>query len=221
MAEQISIIFTTLLMVLVDFKKIAGEFRKVFNLNSTEEFPAVKIAENKIHESYDKYTISIIPDAEWNYKNSVQAYYKHSDAVHEIGIKESVYRKALGGDKDALFSIAHEVVHWGLINHFNFHFGLKDNTPQEAKVILCGIHENLVDLITPLLVLSEAELEKARGAKSNLDYTCLSVGQLDLALFYSQNYDVIQENFKKNIAPLLKKAASKGGIEQKQKKGLA
>lgn len=221
MAEQISILLTTALMFFIDFKKVANEFRKVFNLGMTEEFPAVKIAERKIPESDSKFTVAIVADSEWTFLNSVQAYYRHSENVHEIGIKESVYLKALGGDKDALFSVAHEIVHWGLINQFDFRFGLNEDVPHEVKMILCGIHENLVDLVTPLLVLSEDELKAAQSARADLDYTCLSGGQLDLALFYSQNYDVLQKNFKRNIAPYLRKAMRKGGVVNGEKKGLA
>lgn len=221
MAEQISILCTTILMFFIDFKKVASEFRKVFNLDSTEEFPAVKIAERKIPESDSKFTVLVVADCDWDFENSVQAYYRHSDNVHEIGIKESVYYRALGGDKDALFSVAHEIVHWGLINHFNFRFGLNEDVPPEARMILCGIHENLVDLVTPLLVLSEDELKAAQSAKSDFDYTCLSGGQLDLALFYFQNYDVLQKNFKRNIVPSLRKAMRKGGGSNGEKKGSA
>lgn len=221
MAEEITILLTAAFMSLIDFKKIVNEFRTVFKLGLTEEFPAVKIAERDIPESDSKFTTRIIADCEWDFKDSVQAYYRHSENVHEIGIKESVYRRALDGDKDALFSVAHEIVHWGLVNHIKLRFGLNKDVPHEVNVVLCGVHENFVDLITPLLVLSEEELKAAQGARPELDYTCLSGGQLDLALFYYQNYDVLQENFKKNIEPYLKKAAQEGGVENGEKKGLA
>ena len=43
MAEQISMIGTVILMMVVDFKKMAVEFRKFFELDSTQNFPALNI----------------------------------------------------------------------------------------------------------------------------------------------------------------------------------
>lgn len=45
MAEQISMIGTVILMMVVDFKQMAIEFRKFFELDSTQNFPALNIAE--------------------------------------------------------------------------------------------------------------------------------------------------------------------------------
>lgn len=207
MAEEISILVTTVLMIFVDFKKVSQEFRKRFNLKPFEDFPALKITD-KIAESDEKFVFNIVPDEDWNYKDSIQAYYVHSDDVHEIGIKESVYSKASNGDKGALISIAHEIVHWGLVNYFKFSFGLEKNISKEIQIILGKVHENLVDLVTPLLVFTEEELQAFQSA-SGVDYSLLGKNQLDLALFYSKNYDVLQSNFKKNIAPFLENHKTK------------
>ncbi len=89
-------------MMVVDFKKMAVEFKKFFGLGSTQKFPALSIAESKLCMADDRFEFNVIADSDWNYKDSVQAYYKHSENRHEIGIKESVYKKARNGDRSAL-----------------------------------------------------------------------------------------------------------------------
>ena len=203
MAEQISVIGTVIMMMIVDFKKMAVEFKKFFEFDSLQNFPSLNVTENKLSMADDFFTFNVIEDEEWNCKDSVQAYYKHSENCHEIGIKNSVYQKARHGDKAALTSIAHEISHWGLINYFKINLGLKEIEQLDgvAKIVICNIHENITDLLTTLLLYSEEELLKANCAK-DLDFSsCMSENQFSLAHFYCQNHKVLMENFIKNIAP--------------------
>ena len=39
MADQISVVGTVIIMMVVDFKKMAVEFKKFFGLGSTQKFP--------------------------------------------------------------------------------------------------------------------------------------------------------------------------------------
>lgn len=203
MANQICVVGTVILMMIVDFKKMAVEFKKFFGLDSTQKFPALSIAENKLCMADECFEFNVIADTDWNYKDSVQAYYKHSKNRHEIGVKESVYKKARSGDKNALTSVAHEISHWGLINYFNINLGIKEFEKLDAisKSIILNIHENIADLLTALLVFSEEELMQANCAK-DLDFSsCMSENQFSLALFYCQNHKLLTENFIKNIVP--------------------
>lgn len=214
MAEQICVIGTVFLMMIVDFKKMACEFKKFFGLDSTQKFPALNIAENKLYMSDECFEFNVIEDSEWNYTDSVQAYYKHSKNCHEIGIKESVYQEARSGNKNALISIAHEISHWGLINHFKIDLGIKEVEELDDffKNIIFNIHENITDLLTALLVFSEEELSKAECAKE-LDFSsCMSKDQISLAHFYCQNHKVLTENFIKNFFPEI--SADKGGTQR-------
>ena len=63
MAEQISMIGTVILMMVVDFKKMAVEFRKFFELDSTQNFPALNIAEKKLCQADAQFEFNIIADA--------------------------------------------------------------------------------------------------------------------------------------------------------------
>ncbi len=203
MADQISVWGTVLIMMAVDFKKMAVEFKKFFELDAWQMFPVLSVAENKLCQADSHFEFNVIADKDWNYKDSVQAYYKHCENRHEIGIKESVYEKARNGDRRALISIAHEISHWGLINYFNFNLGLTEAEQLDpiVKTIFIKIHENVVDLLTTLLVFSEEELLASQSAE-NLDYSsCMGENQISLALFYCQNYKTLEENFIKNILP--------------------
>ena len=206
MADQISVLGTVILMMLVDFKQMAVEFKKFFDLDATQNFPALSIAENKLCQADAHFEFNIIADADWNCKESVQAYYRHCKNRHEIGIKESVYEKARNGDRSALYSIAHEISHWGLINYFKINFGVQDFEQLDpvSKAVLMNIHENITDLITSLLVFSEDELLNAQSA-GDFDFSsCMSQDQLSLALFYCQNHQILTENFMKNFVPKFK-----------------
>lgn len=206
MADQISIVGTVILMMVVDFKKMAVEFKKFFGLDSTQNFPALSIAENKLCQADADFEFNVIADKDWNYKDSIQAYYKHCLNRHEIGIKESVYEKARSGNRSALYSIAHEISHWGLINYFNINLDLQKIEEFEpiVKAVFMNIHENMADLLTSLLVFSEDELLSAKSAR-DLDFSsCMSENQFSLALFYCQNHKVLKENFMKNIAKEVK-----------------
>ena len=201
MAEQISMIGTVILMMVVDFKKMAVEFRKFFELDSTQNFPALNIAEKKLCQADAQFEFNIIADADWNYKDSIQAYYKHRSNCHEIGIKESVYQKARNGDHCALYSIAHEISHWGLINYFKLGTGIPESEQIDpiAKAVFIKIHENIADLLTSLLVFSEEELLQAKGA-GDLDLSSfMGKEQLSLAHFYCQNHETLTENFMKKL----------------------
>lgn len=206
MADQISIVGTVILMMVVDFKKMAVEFKKFFGLDSTQNFPALSIAENKLCQADADFEFNVIADKDWNYKDSIQAYYKHCSNRHEIGIKESVYEKARGGNRRALYSIAHEISHWGLINYFNINLDLQKIEKFEpiVKAVFMNIHENMADLLTSLLVFSEDEFLNAKSA-GDFDFSsCMSENQFSLALFYCQNHKVLKENFMKNIAKEVK-----------------
>lgn len=203
MADQISVVGTVILMMIVDFKQMAVEFKKFFGLDSTQMFPALSIAENKLCQADAHFEFNVIPDAEWTCKESIQAYYKHCANLHEICIKESVYEKARNGDRGALYSIAHEISHWGLINYFKINLGVQEFEQLDpvSKVVLMNIHENIADLLTSLLVFSEEELLKAQSA-GDLDFSsCMSKDQLSLALFYCQNHQILTEKFMKNFVP--------------------
>ena len=203
MADQISVVGTVILMMIVDFKKMAVEFKKFFGLSSTQNFPALSIAENKLCMTDECFEFIVIANSDWNYEDSVQAYYKHSENRHEIGIKESVYKKARNGDRSALYSIAHEISHWGLINYFKLNLGVQEfeRLDPVSKAVFMNIHENIADLITSLLVFSEEELLKAQSA-GDFDFSsCMGKDQISLALFYCQNRKALAENFMKNIVP--------------------
>lgn len=203
MADQISVVGTVILMMIVDFKQMAVEFKKFFGLDSTQKFPALSIAENKLCQADAHFEFNIIPNAEWICKESIQAYYKHCANLHEICIKESVYEKARNGDRGALYSIAHEISHWGLINYFKINLGVQkfEQFDPLSKAVFMNIHENIADLLTSLLVFSEEELLKAQSA-GDWDFTsCMSKDQVSLALFYCQNHKILAENFIKKIAP--------------------
>ena len=203
MADQISVVGTVILMMIVDFKKMAVEFKKFFGLDSTQNFPALSIAENKLCMADECFEFIVIANSDWNYEDSVQAYYKHSENRHEIGIKESVYKKARSGDRSALYSIAHEISHWGLINYFKLNLGVQEfeRLDPVSKAVFMNIHENIADLLTSLLVFSEEELLKAQSA-GDFDFSsCMGKDQISLALFYCQNRKALAENFMKNIVP--------------------
>ena len=203
MAEQISVVGTIILMMIVDFKKMAVEFKKFFELDSSQMFPALSIAENKLLQADTHFQFNIKPDAEWNCKDSIQAYYRHCANLHEICIKESVYEKARNGDRGALYSIAHEISHWGLLNYFNINLGVQEfeRLDPVSKIVLMNIHENMADLLTSLLVFTEEELLNAQSA-GDLDFSsCMSKDQISLALFYCQNHKTLTENFIKNFVP--------------------
>lgn len=203
MADQISVVGTVILMMIVDFKKMAVEFKKFFGLNSTQRFPALSIAENKLCQADSDFEFTVIADSDWTCKKSIQAYYKHCANKHEICIKESVYEKARSGNRSALYSIAHEISHWGLINYFKINLGLKEFERMDpvSKAVFMNIHENIADLLTSLLVFSEEEFLNAQSA-GDFDFgSCMSEDQFSLVLFYCQNHKVLAENFMKNIVP--------------------
>ena len=201
MAEQICIAGTVLLMMVVDFNKMAVEFKKFFGLDSSQKFPALSIAENSLCFADNDFEFNVVADKDWKYKDSVQAYYRHSKNRHEIGIKESVYNKARAGNKTALVSIAHEISHWGLINHFKIDLGILEQLDPVSKAILNRIHENITDLLTALLVFNEEELLKMNDGKSFDFGSCMGSNQLALAAYYCKHHKLLTENFFKNIAP--------------------
>lgn len=203
MAEQISVVGTVILMMVVDFRQMAVEFKKFFGLTATQKFPVLSIAENKLCQADAHFEFTVIADAEWKYKDSIQAYYKHCANRHEICIKESVYEKARNGDRSALYSIAHEISHWGLINYFKINFEVQEFEQLDpiSKIVLKNIHENIADLLTLLLVFSEEELSQAQCAGDWDFSSCMSKDQMSLALFYYQNHKILTENFIKNIVP--------------------
>lgn len=203
MADQISVVGTVILMMIVDFKKMAVEFKKFFGLNAAQNFPALSIAENKLCKADSCFNFRVIADDEWNNKDSIQAYYEHCENRHEICIKESVYEKARSGDTNALYTVAHEISHWGLINYFKINFGIEkiECLDPVSKAVFVQIHENIADLLTSLLVFSEDELLQAQTAKGVDFSSCIGKNQLSLAQFYCQNHKILAENFIKNIAP--------------------
>lgn len=217
MAEQISVVGTVILMMIVDFEKMAVEFKKFFGLDSAQMFPALSIAENKLCQADANFEFKIVADAEWNCKDSVQAYYRHCANLHEICIKESVYEKARSGDRSAIYSIAHEISHWGLINYFKLNLGIKEfgQLDPVSKVVLMNIHENIADLLTSLLVFSKEELLNAQSA-GDLDFSsCMSEDQISLALFYCQNHKALAENFMKKIVPQIRAHNKKNELKRR------
>ena len=203
MAEEFTALGTALIMMVVDFKKMAFEFKKFLGLDLTQAFPALNIAENKLCYADAQFEFCIVADSDWNCKDSVNAYYKHSERRHEIGVRESVYLLALGGDFNALYSIAHEVAHWGLINYFKINFGLPEfeRLDPVSKMVILQIHENITDVLTALLVFSEEELLKMdTGDKAGFS-SFIGKNQLALAAYYCKHHKLLTENFFKNIAP--------------------
>ncbi|WP_191017965.1 hypothetical protein [Treponema zioleckii] len=203
MAEQISVIGTVILMMIVDFKQMAVEFKKFFGLDSTQNFPALSIAENKLCQADAHFEFTVIADADWNCRDSIQAYYRHCANRHEICIKESVYERARNGDRSALYSIAHEISHWGLFNYFKINLGVQEFEQLDpfSKAVFMNIHENMADLLTSLLVFSEEEFLHSQGA-GDFDFSsCMSKDQISLVLFYCQNHEKLAENFMKKFAP--------------------
>ena len=78
MAEEFTALGTALIMMVVDFKKMAFEFKKFLGLDLTQAFPALNIAENKLCYADAQFEFCIVADSDWNCKDSVNAYYKHS-----------------------------------------------------------------------------------------------------------------------------------------------
>lgn len=201
MADQFSIMGTFILMMFVDFKQMVIEFKKHFGLDASQNFPVLSIAENKLCQSDARFEFSIVADDEWEYKDSIQAYYKHCANKHEIGIKESVYNKARNGDRNALNSIAHEISHWALINYFKITLGVNEFEQLDpiTRVVIINIHENIAGLMTLLLVFREEDLLDTESAR-DLDFgSCMSQEQISLALFYLQNHDALTNNFMRKL----------------------
>jgi len=201
MAEQVSIFGTVIMMMIVDFEKIAQEFKRFFGLDSNHRFPALNIAEKTLCVADSNFIFSVIADDEWKEKESVQAYYRHTEKVHEICIKESVYEKARKGDMSALGSILHELSHWALINYFKINLGIKDFSKFKTttRITLIKIHENMADLLTALVLFSEEELVQAECTGNKVYNSCMGLKQISLALFYCQNHKMLTDHFIKKI----------------------
>ena len=199
MAEQTALLWTIVLMMLIDFKKVAVDFRNFFGLGSSQSFPVLTIAENKLCEADSSFMFNIIADKDWNYKDNIQAYYCHSTNSHEIGIRESVYNKARNGNKQALYSLAHEISHWTFFNYSGMEFNVKkyQQLAPSQKAAFTIISENIADLLTALFLCNEDELFNALGEADSEYSSCMSKAQISVALFYCKNYKILVNNFVK------------------------
>lgn len=207
MAQDVAeIVGTALIMLAVDFTELAKKFRSFFELGSDSDFPAMLLMEDKIVSKDEKYDFDIVSDCEWEHGENVQAFYFHSEGVHQIVIKESVYQKARNGDKSALLVIAHEISHWALINICRINLPVQDDGSVQS-IVMRRITENLADLLTSLLVTPEKILsENGKGGK--LLCSALSRRQSDFASFYSQNIKLLQA---KVMEEALRAARRQGG----------
>lgn len=217
MAQDLAeIVGTALIMLAVDFTELAKKFRSFFELDTNCDFPAMLLMEDKIVSKDEKYNFDIISDSEWKHGKNVQAFYFHSEGVHQIGIKESVYQKARDGDKSALLVIAHEISHWALINICRINLPVLDDGSVQS-VVMRRITENLADLLTSLLVTPEKILLE-NGGERKLLCSALSQKQTDFASFYSQNIKFLQA---KVVEEALKAAKRQGGKQIELKEAMA
>ena len=184
---------TAFFIQLYDFTKITSDLINFFGVSS----PDVRLSVTKIELAITKadplFQLNIIPDDEWPYDHNIQAYYRHSEISHEIGIQESVYVRACKGDLNALSSFVHEACHWAAIK-FLF-LSVKEESVKP-------FHENIVDLLTAMLMLYKTELAEQSASKIDSIKSC----PISLALFYCKHHKILERNFTMNILPKLKKA---------------
>lgn len=217
MAQDVAeIVGTALIMLAVDFTELAKKFRAFFELDTDCDFPAMLLMEDKIVSKDEKYDFDIISDSEWEHGKNVQAFYKHSEGVHQIGIRESVYQEARNGNKSALLVIAHEISHWALINICRINLPVFDDGSVQS-LVMRRISENLADLLTSLLVTPEKNLLE-NGRERKLLCSALSQKQSDFANFYSQNIKFFRA---KVTEEALKAARRQGGKQIELKNAMA
>ena len=89
MADQISVFGTVIVMMIVDFKKMAVEFKRLFGLDSTQKFPALSIAENKLCIADDCFEFNVIADSDWNYRDKILHCVKNPLQFRRQGIKNA------------------------------------------------------------------------------------------------------------------------------------
>ncbi len=197
MDEIISIWRTALFIQLYDCSKITSTLIRFFVGRSPESRLTVAKIEIALEKADDLFQLNVISDDEWSYGQNIQAYYLHSDSLHEIGIKESVYLRACEGDLDALTSFVHEACHWAAIKFLGL------SVSGEFNELRKQFHENIVDFLTALLMLHMPELAEKSASEIKGIKSC----PMTLALFYSQNHKLFENNFYENILPSLKKLA--------------
>lgn len=187
---------TAIFIQLYDFSKITSKLIDFFGVSSPDSRLTVTKIELAITKADTLFQLNVIPDDKWPYGQNIQAYYLHSETLHEIGIKESVYNRACNGDLNALSSFLHEACHWVAIN-----FLYLSVTDEYFK----QFHENIVDLLTALLMLHKTELAEKSASIIDSIKSC----PISLALFYCKHHKLLEHNFNENILPKLEKLAAK------------
>ena len=86
---------TAIFIQLYDFSKITSKLIDFFGVSSPDSRLTVTKIELAITKADTLFQLNVIPDDEWPYDKNIQAYYLHSETVHEIGIQEPVYNRAL------------------------------------------------------------------------------------------------------------------------------
>lgn len=197
MDENICIWRTVFFIQMYDCSKITSTLIKFFGGSSQENRLTVANIEIAIEKADDLFQLNVISDDEWPCDQNIQAYYLHSDSLHEIGIKETVYHRACERDLDALTSFVHEACHWAAIKFLGL------SVLGEFTDLRKQFHENVVDFLTALLMLHMPELAEKSASEIKGIKSC----PMSLALFYSQNHKLFENNFVENILPSLKKLA--------------
>lgn len=187
---------TAIFIQLYDFSKITSKLIDFFGVSSPDSRLTVTKIELAITKADTLFQLNVIPDDKWPYGQNIQAYYLHSETVHEIGIQESVYNRACNGDLNALSSFVHEACHWAVIK-----FLYLSLTGESVK----QFHENIVDLLTAMLMLQKTELAEQSASIIDSIKSC----PISLALFYCKLHKLLERNFNVNILPKLKKMAAK------------
>ncbi len=187
---------TAIFIQLYDFSKITSKLIDFFGVSSPDSRLTVTKIELAITKADTLFQLNVIPDDKWPYGQNIQAYYLHSETLHEIGIQESVYNRACNGDLNALSSFLHEACHWVAINIL--YLSVTDEYFKQ-------FHENIVDLLTAMLMLHKTELAEKSASIIDSIKSC----PISLALFYCKHHRLFEHNFNVNILPKLEKMAAK------------
>ncbi|MDD6486196.1 MAG: hypothetical protein PUF61_04555 [Spirochaetales bacterium] len=187
---------TAIFIQLYDFSKITSKLIDFFGVSSPDSLLTVTKIELAITKADTLFQLNVIPEDKWPYGQNIQAYYLHSETLHEIGIQESVYNRACNGDLNALSSFLHEACHWVAINIL--YLSVTDEYFKQ-------FHENIVDLLTAMLMLHKTELAEKSASIIDSIKSC----PISLALFYCKHHRLFEHNFNVNILPKLEKMAAK------------
>lgn len=155
-----------LLLLILHQKTVSAKLREFFKLDNADENSIVKRLEITMTKKDNLFCLNVIPDSEWKEGETIQAYYKHSDTSHEIGIKESVYEKACEGQLFAVFIFAHETCHWAFINSSQHCLKKWSSLDEKGRKTLRRMHESFADVMSVILLHREINItyEERRNA---------------------------------------------------------